>query len=107
MCEPSFEWSAGAAITTLVSGSEHLVWMSEVGVVPVGAETALIGHDGWADGRCGDYAASRALLNDYRLIRELSGHSPRTRLTVLNALGDNSTTFGQADTCHGPLANLV
>jgi len=79
-----------AAITTLVSGSEHLVWMSEVGVVPVGAETALIGHDGWADGRCGDYAASRALLNDYRLIRELSGHSPRTRLTVLNALGDEA-----------------
>ncbi len=28
-------------------------------------------------------------------------------VSVLNAMGDNSTTFGQADTCHGPLANLV
>ncbi len=28
-------------------------------------------------------------------------------VSVLNAMGDDATTFGQADTCHGPLANLV
>ena len=28
-------------------------------------------------------------------------------VSVLNALGVNATTFGQADLCHGPLANLV
>ncbi|MEO8978731.1 MAG: DUF1552 domain-containing protein [Polyangiaceae bacterium] len=28
-------------------------------------------------------------------------------VSVLNAMGDSSTTFGQADTCHGALPNLV
>jgi hypothetical protein len=28
-------------------------------------------------------------------------------VSVLNALGVDATTFGQADICHGPLANLV
>jgi 3',5'-cyclic-AMP phosphodiesterase len=79
-----------SAISTLVAESTHLRWMSEIGVLPIGAETALVGHDGWADGRCGDYAMSRVLLNDYRLIRELSGHTPGTRLAALNALGDEA-----------------
>ena len=79
-----------AAITALVAGSQHLHWMSGEGVVQVGDETGLVGHDGWADGRCGDYAMSRVMLNDYRLIRELSGLSPPARLAVLNALGDEA-----------------
>lgn len=79
-----------AAISALVAESTHLRWMSEAGVVPVSAHTGLVGHDGWADGRCGDYASSRVLLNDYRLIRELSDQTPRGRLAVLNALGDEA-----------------
>ena len=28
-------------------------------------DTCLIGHDGWADGRLGDFSGSKVLLNDY------------------------------------------
>jgi Icc protein len=79
-----------AAIAELVASSKHLHWMTNTGVIQVGEETGLVGHDGWADGRCGDYASSRVLLNDYRLIRELSGLSPPARLAVLNTLGDEA-----------------
>lgn len=77
-------------IQALVAGSAHLTWMSAAGVVALSQETALVGHDGWADGRCGDYASSRVLLNDYRLIRELTDLSAEARLAVLNALGDEA-----------------
>jgi len=31
----------------------------------------LIGQDGWADGRLGDYQSSRVVLNDSRMIADL------------------------------------
>ena len=51
--------------------SRHLRWLPVAGVVRLGAATALLGHDGWADGRAGDYPRSRVMLNDYVHIREL------------------------------------
>ena len=30
----------------------------------------MVGHDGWADGRYGDYDRSDVILNDYLKIRE-------------------------------------
>lgn len=78
------------AVSAAVSASTHLTWMTSVGVVPIGAATGLIGHDGWADGRCGDYASSRVMLNDYRLIAELSNLSSGDRLAMLNRLGDEA-----------------
>ena len=57
-------------------------------MVGLTVETGLIGHDGWADGRFGDYAGSDVLLNDYVLIEELATSRPRPRLERLHALGD-------------------
>jgi len=34
-------------------------------------QTILLGHDGWADGRLGDYTNSRVSLNDSRMIHDL------------------------------------
>ncbi len=51
---------------------------------------ALVGHDGWADGRLGDYGRSGVILNDYRLIPDLTGLDAETRLARLNALGDEA-----------------
>ncbi len=79
-----------AAVDAVVAQATHLTWMSRAAVVPVAANTALVGHDGWADARCGDYASSRVLLNDYRLIRELTGLSPADRRTALEGLGDEA-----------------
>src|SRR5690242_20725584 len=62
-----------AQITRICEENEFLVWLPLYGVVPLSKKTALVGHDGWADGRFGDYAASPVLLNDYVLIEELVG----------------------------------
>jgi predicted MPP superfamily phosphohydrolase len=78
------------AVRAVVADAAHLVWMSRAGVVTVGPDTGLIGHDGWADARCGDYASSRVLLNDYRLIRELTGLTVDERRTALERLGDEA-----------------
>jgi 3',5'-cyclic-AMP phosphodiesterase len=50
----------------------------------------LIGHDGWADARIGDYERSLVMMNDYRLIAELAAHGKRDRWPILQALGDEA-----------------
>jgi predicted MPP superfamily phosphohydrolase len=52
--------------------SEHLVYLTQEGVVRLSPNTALVGHDGWADARLGDFDRSDILLNDYFLIEELA-----------------------------------
>ncbi len=37
----------------------------------LGKDTILLGQDSWADGRLGDYANSRVVLNDSRMIADL------------------------------------
>ena len=59
-------------------------------------ETGLVGHDGWADGRLGDYARSEVLLNDYLLIEEVSGLDKEERLERLHALGDEAAAHFRA-----------
>jgi hypothetical protein len=40
-------------------------------VVELSPKVALIGQDGWGDGRCGDFFSSDLCLNDFFLIKEL------------------------------------
>ena len=47
-------------------------------------------HDGWADGRLGDSARSKILLNDYLLIDELAGPDKEARPERLHALSDEA-----------------
>lgn len=68
----------------------NLHYLTAVGVYPLSKSTALIGHDGWADGRAGDFMNSTVMLNDYLLIEELSHLQPYDRLKVLNRLGDEA-----------------
>jgi Icc protein len=53
-------------------------------------ESALIGHDGWSDGQCGDFLRSDIVLNDYILIEELKGLDPKPLLAVLKKLGEEA-----------------
>jgi 3',5'-cyclic AMP phosphodiesterase CpdA len=48
-----------------------LTYVPAARVVPLTTHTALVGHDGWADARLGDFERSEVLLNDYLLIEEL------------------------------------
>ena len=50
----------------------------------------LIGHDGWADARYGDYLGSDVFLSDYALIEELAGSYDLDRRPALQQLGDES-----------------
>ena len=74
----------------------NLHYLCDAGVVPLTADTCLIGHDGWGDGRLGTYFRSRVILNDWRLIGEFAGLADRERLDVLHALGDEAATHLQA-----------
>jgi 3',5'-cyclic AMP phosphodiesterase CpdA len=50
----------------------------------------LVGHDGWADGRVGDYERSTVMMNDYRLIAELAGVGKRERWPLLQSLAQEA-----------------
>ncbi len=75
-------------VTALSERSPYLAWLPAAGVVPLSREIALVGVDGWADGRLGDFLRSPVMLNDYVLIAELSGLPRGPRLDKLCALGD-------------------
>ncbi len=75
------------------AGSRWLRWLPASGVVPLTGDTALVGHDSWADGRLGDFFRSEVMLNDYVLIAELRGLNKPERYAKLNALGDEAAEF--------------
>lgn len=75
-------------VREICADSNHLVYLPEAGVVPLNDEVALIGVDGWGDGRCGAYGQTRVLLNDFLLIEDLQGLTRDERLVRLMALGD-------------------
>jgi predicted MPP superfamily phosphohydrolase len=83
-------------VARLAEASEYLVYLTATSVVALTAATALIGHDGWADARLGDYERSDVFLNDYVAIRELRKWKGEFSLDkpaleeALNALGDEA-----------------
>jgi 3',5'-cyclic-AMP phosphodiesterase len=79
-----------ARVAALCARSSLLHWLNQADVIELTPETGLIGHDGWADGRFGDYAGSDVLLNDFFLIGELIDLEPEARLERLQALGDEA-----------------
>ena len=58
-------------IRSLMKSEELLHWLPESGPTLLNDGTVLLGQDGWADGRYGDYANSPVMLNDSRLIYDL------------------------------------
>lgn len=71
--------------------SNNLNWMNVSGVISLNKETALIGHDGWADGRNGDWDKSSIMLNDYLMIKELTNDS--TRKHIMEQLADEAAEY--------------
>lgn len=74
----------------LCAKSSHLHYLTDLGVIPLSKHTAIIGHDGWSDGRAGNFLTSNILLNDYLWIEELKGLNPQKRLKILNDLGSEA-----------------
>ena len=87
------------AVAEMIRGSQTMVYLSQAGVVELTPSTALVGHDGWADARLGDFDGSEVILNDFLLIDELrcwkninTLDKPALR-RVLEALGDEAATY--------------
>ncbi len=78
------------AVESLCQQRPRLTYLTATGHVALAPEVGLLGHDGWADGRIGDYHGSDVMLNDYRLIGELALWDKSERLARLQALGDEA-----------------
>jgi len=58
-------------MTALTASNEYLFWLPASPPLQLDNNTLLVGQDGWADGRLGDYHNSRVVLNDSRMISDL------------------------------------
>ncbi len=77
-------------VADLCEDHPRLKYLTQCGVEPLTQSVGLIGHDGWADARLGDYERSLVMLNDYALIAELAGYSKQERRSVLQAMGQEA-----------------
>lgn len=77
-------------LTREVSGA---AWMPAAGIVELSPDVAMVGHDGWSDGRYGDFMRSPIVLNDYVHIESLKIADTAQRLARLNELGDQSGDY--------------
>lgn len=59
------------AMKALTQTHDKLFWLPASGRQQLNKDTILIGQDGWADGRLGEYENSRVALNDSRMINDL------------------------------------
>jgi len=88
-----------SAVAEMLGGSSKMVYLSQAGVVELTPSTALVGHDGWADARLGDFDGSEVILNDFLLIDELRhwrDHHTLDRPALrqaLQALGDEAAAY--------------
>ena len=77
-------------VSDLAEASDKLVWLNRVEYVSLTEETALAGHDSWADGRLGDYFGSTVELNDFYLIDELRLTNRTERIKAMKELSDEA-----------------
>lgn len=69
---------------------DALHYLLDCDVVSLTDDTALIGHDGWGDGRCGDVLNSRVRLSDFLYIQDLRVGSQEALAAHLNMRGDEA-----------------
>ena len=79
-----------AEVRELCDARPRLHYLSDSPPLGLTAEIGLVGHDGWADARHGDYLGSLVSMNDFKLIGELAGHTKEGRRSILEALGDEA-----------------
>lgn len=78
-----------ADVSALCQSSPHLIWLSELDE-PIALHPqrlGLIGHDGWADARAGDFMGSKVWLNDFVHIQDLRSTDKLELRPKLEALG--------------------
>jgi hypothetical protein len=71
----------------------NLVHLGYGETIVLDAETVLIGHRGWADGRAGLGRGSSIRLNDQQLITDFAGLDSEELFDLLEKLGDESADY--------------
>lgn len=74
-------------IKNITAKDDRLHFLTEGEAYQLTEDTALIGHDGWADGQEGDFIHSNIMLNDYLMIADLVDMSTLKRKEKLRELG--------------------
>jgi 3',5'-cyclic AMP phosphodiesterase CpdA len=82
------------AVSRQAAAASGMVYLSAAGVRGLSPRTGLVGHDGWADGRFGDWRGSTLALNDYWLIHDL--RHPGTRLETMQRLAEEAASHLRA-----------
>lgn len=77
-------------VAALCEKHANLHYLTAGDVCPLTPHVGLIGHDGWADGRLGDYMRSLVMMHDHKLIAELTPHDKLSRWEVLKRLADDA-----------------
>ncbi len=77
-------------VQKVCQANPQLTYLTSAGVVSLSPSTALIGHDGWGDGRLGNGLTTPVLLNDFFLIKELADRSRPMLLAEVGRLGDEA-----------------
>ncbi len=77
-------------VTQFTRQQPSLNYLTTSPLVELTPQTALFGHDGWADARLGNYERSYVMMHDYRLIEELAQVGKRERWPLLKSLGDEA-----------------
>ena len=67
---------------------QNTVYLSHSRVQQITPTVGLVGHDGWADGRIGNFETSMVMMHDYRHIEELSGYDKLERWEHMKQQGD-------------------
>ena len=86
--------SVRAQVETLCREEPNLHWLPAEGILSLGG-TALVGHDGWADGRYGDWWGTGLMLNDYFCISEFTALDTAERLRLMQSLADGAANHFQ------------
>ena len=68
------------------------VYLSNAGVYPISAGTALVGHDGWYDGRYAIIHKSNVRINDHELVRDLRRLPYKDLDKKIKVLADEAAT---------------
>lgn len=74
------------AMTGLTKEQDKLFWLPASGTQKLDNDIILLGQDGWADGRLGDYHNSRVAINDSRMIADLFQEKILGRPQLLNKM---------------------
>ena len=81
-----------ADVAALSSARQQLTWLTNTGCAQLNPEVAIVGDDGWSDGRLGNPTTTPIMLNDFHLIEELTGLSRCRLVQRLNELGDQAAS---------------